>query len=192
MDSGQHAEKETNGWARSLLSILLMVVFVALATILLRTLVFVPYEIPSGSMEDTIMTGDMVFSEKVSYYFREPEQGDIVTFEDPMVAGRTLIKRVVATGGQTVDLVDGVVYVDGKALAEPYTQGKPSYPKPATLADDDDIVYPFVVPDGYIWVMGDNRTSSQDSRYFGAVSVESVTGRAAMVYWPFNHIGILS
>ena len=106
MDSGQHAESGVPSWMRTLLSLVLMVVVVALITIGLRVFVFVPYEIPSGSMEDTIMPGDMVFSEKISYYTRAPQRGDIVTFSDPQVAGRTLIKRVIATEGQVVDLVD--------------------------------------------------------------------------------------
>ncbi|MBQ9004579.1 MAG: signal peptidase I [Eggerthellaceae bacterium] len=191
MDSGEHAEQSQGSTMRGWISVFIMVALVALATIALRTFVFVPYEIPSGSMEETIMTGDMVFSEKVSYYLRAPQRGDIVTFDDPEVAGRTLIKRVIATGGQTVDLADGKVVVDGVALEEPYTLGKESYPL-AHTASDASISYPFTVPDGYLWVMGDNRTASQDSRYFGAIRASSVTGRAAMVYWPFNQIKLLS
>ena len=192
VDTGQHAERKQSGAALStVLSIVGMVAIVAVITVLLRMFVFVPYEIPSGSMEDTIMTGDMVFSEKVSYYFRGPQQGDIVTFDDPEVDGRTLIKRVIAVGGQTVDLVDGKVVVDGVTLDEPYTGGKESRPLSRT-AMGVDVSFPYTVPQGSIWVMGDNRTSSQDSRYFGAIPISSVTGRAALVYWPFSDFGLLS
>jgi signal peptidase I len=142
-------------------------------------------------MEQTIKTGDMVFSEKVSYYFRTPGRGDIVTFDDPEVAGRTLIKRVIAVGGQTVDLIDGSVYVDGQKLDEPYTSGKESYPL-AHTASGVDVTFPYTVPAGGLWVMGDNRTASQDSRYFGSIPTSSVTGRAAMIYWPFNDFTMLS
>ena len=173
------------------LTIIIMVAVVALITVGLRMFIFVPYEIPSGSMEDTIMPGDMVFSEKVSYYVRQPERGDIVTFADPEVAGRTLIKRVIATEGQTVDLIDGNVVVDGIVLQEDYTGGKESNPLPRT-APNKEISYPYVVPAGHIWVMGDNRVQSQDSRYFGAVPVSSVTGRAALVYWPIADMQLLS
>ena len=186
-----HAERGASSVLRTLLSIIAMVAVVAIITVALRMFVFVPYEIPSGSMEDTIMSGDMVFSEKISYYARQPERGDIVTFADPEVAGRTLIKRVIAVGGQTVDLVDGVVHVDGVPLNEPYTLGKQSSPLSRTAADAD-ISFPYTVPQGHVWVMGDNRTASQDSRYFGAVPVSSVNGRAALVYWPFSHFGLLS
>ena len=173
------------------MSIVLMIIVVAIITVALRMFVFVPYQIPSGSMEETIMTGDMIFSEKVSYYFRSPEQGDIVTFDDPEVRDRILLKRVIATEGQTVDLVDGTVYVDGVALDEPYTNGKKSYPLSNT-APDVVVTFPYTVPEGCVWVMGDNRTSSQDSRYFGAIEVSSITGRAALVYWPISDLGFLS
>lgn len=176
---------------RSIAGILVMVAAVAVLAFALRTFVFVPYGIPSGSMEETIMPGDMVFSEKITYYGRAPQRGDIVTFADPQVAGRTLIKRVIATEGQTVDFRDGQVTVDGQVLDEPYTLGKPSYPLDHT-APGVDLTYPLTVPDGCIWVMGDNRTASQDSRYFGPVEDDAVTGRAAMVYWPLSSFKLLS
>lgn len=187
MGYGSHAEGRGSGALRTLTSVVLMIAFVVACTLFLRTFVFRPYEIPSGSMEQTIQVGDMLFSEKVSYYFRDPEPGDIVTFEDPQIPGRILIKRCIATAGQTVYLndQDGLVYVDGVALDEPYTSGEPSY----TLAGG--VSFPYTVPDGCIWVMGDNRTNSQDSRYFGAVETSSVTGRAALVYWPISSFGLL-
>ncbi|MFR7651812.1 MAG: signal peptidase I, partial [Eggerthella lenta] len=104
MDSGQHADRQSPGILRTFLSLLVMVAFVFGLSWVLRTYVFQAYEIPSGSMEETIMVGDMVFSEKVSYYFRDPEPGDIVTFQDPEIPGRVLIKRCIAVGGQTVDI----------------------------------------------------------------------------------------
>ena len=191
MTTGEHAKKEPSRVARTALSIVLIVAIVVAITFLLRMFVFVPYEIPSGSMEDTIIPGDMVFSEKISYYMREPEPGDIVTFIDPEDPKRTLIKRVIALEGQVVDLQNGIVYVDGVPLDEPYTDGKESWPLVKT-APGVDITYPYTVPEDHIWVMGDNRTSSQDSRYFGAVPIDSVTGRAAVVYWPIDHFGALA
>lgn len=161
---------------------------IAIAQVL-RTFVFQAYEIPSGSMESTIDTGDLVFSEKVSYYLSGPKRGDIVTFADPEIPSRTLIKRVIAAEGQTVNLVDGEVYVDGVKLDEPYTQGKPSYP--LHNSSGTDITYPYTVPSGEVWVMGDNRTNSQDSRFFGSVPVDSITGKAVFTYWPIDHISLL-
>lgn len=187
MDSGRHADRPRGGIVRSFLSLIIMVAFVVACSWALRTFVFQPYEIPSGSMETTIMPGDMVFAEKVSYYLRDPEPGDIVTFNDPQIPGRILIKRCIATAGQTIDIndADGLVYVDGVPLDEPYVNGEPSY----TLSGG--VSFPYTVPEGCIWVMGDNRTNSQDSRYFGAIPVSSVTGKAALVYWPIDSFGLL-
>lgn len=190
MDSGQHADRPRSGFLRTLLSLVGLVAAVIILSQALRAFVFQAYEIPSGSMETTIKTGDMVFSEKVSYYFRDVEQGDIVTFQDPLSPGRILIKRVIATGGQTVDIndEDGLVYVDGVPLDEPYTNGLPSYRLANSVAN---VTYPYTVPEGELWVMGDNRTNSQDSRYFGSIDRDSVTGRGALIYWPLNDFGLL-
>lgn len=188
MNSGQHADGNRRSPARTVLGFAVMVVFVIALSQGLKAFVFQAYEIPSGSMEQTIMTGDMVFAEKVSYYFREPEPGDIVTFQDPEVPGRILIKRCIATAGQTVSVdTTGTLTIDGVPQSESYVNGLPSYP-----LKNSSITYPYTVPDGYIWVMGDNRTNSQDSRYFGAVKVSSVTGRGAFVYWPLSDLGPLS
>jgi signal peptidase I len=186
---GDHAEESTSHFGRTALSVVATVAAVVVISWALRTFVVQNYEIPSGSMESTIMTGDMIFSEKITYKFSEPQAGDIITFADPENSYRTLIKRVIATGGQTVDLKDGKVYIDGVELNEPYTHGLASYP--LTTAPGVSISYPYTVPEGEVWVMGDNRTNSQDSRYFGSVSVESITGKAVFRYWPLTSIGSL-
>lgn len=205
-ESGQGmTEKRSGGCLRSLLEFIGVIVVAGVLAWAITTFVVQPYEIPSGSMEDTIEVGDRVLSEKISCYFGEPKAGDIVTFEayeDPLtddiyttredapetVRGRleekVLIKRVIATAGQTVTLEDGYVYVDGRRLSEPYTDGEPSYP----LADSS-LSFPYTVPEGEIWVMGDNRTNSKDSRFFGGVPVENVTGHAFWRYWPLDRFG---
>ncbi len=179
-----------HGFVRKILQIVILVVAVLVIAQLMRTFIFQAYEIPSGSMENTIETGDLVFSEKVSYNFSDPQNGDIVTFADPEIPSRTLIKRVIATEGQVVELKDGAVYVDGVKQAEPYTLGKPSYELQS--APGNPITYPYTVPTGKVWVMGDNRTNSQDSRFFGAIPVDSITGKALFKYWPLDHIGLLN
>lgn len=156
----------------------------------IRTYVCQPFEVPSGSMETTIMTGDRIFAEKVSYYFSEPQAGDIVVFTDPQTPARTLVKRIIATEGQTVDLRNGTVYVDGVALSEDYTQGE-SYPLSNT-ASNVSISYPYTVPAGEVWVMGDNRENSSDSRYFGSIDKDTIFGKAVCIYWPLNRIGLMS
>ncbi|HJA28566.1 MAG TPA: signal peptidase I [Candidatus Olsenella pullicola] len=162
---------------------------VAIAAIL-RLFVIGVYYVPSGSMLNTIHEGDLLLGEMVSLHFEGPKTGDVVTFDSPLTDGETLVKRVIAVGGQTIDLVDGVVYVDGEPLVEPYTEGKPT----ESLSDylgSAGISYPYVVPEGTIWVMGDNRTNSKDSRFFGPVSVDDVTSRVLFIYWPLSHVGAL-
>lgn len=143
-----------------------------------------PYLIPTGSMSPTIRAGERVIAEKVTYRFGEgPASGDIVVFDDPSGRYPQLIKRVIATQGQTVDIRDEGVYVDGRRLDEPYTHGKPTLPGSIEL--------PLTVPDGMVWLMGDNRTNSGDSRFFGPRPVSSIRGRAVWIYWPVRAFGAL-
>ncbi|WP_283170571.1 signal peptidase I [Curtanaerobium respiraculi] len=174
----------------SILNFIVMLVAVMAAVWLLRTFVVTPYQVPSGSMETTIMVQDHVFSERVSYYLRDPQAGEVVTFDDPERPGRTLVKRIIATGGDTVDLEGGTVYVNGLPQQEPYTNGLPS--EPLTPAAGVTIAYPYTVPEGCVWVMGDNRTNSADSRYFGAVPATSISGHVIFTYWPLDRAGALN
>ncbi len=183
-------QAKKRGILHSIVSLVIMVVAIFVFAWLLRTFVFQSYQIPSESMEDTILKGDMVFSEKVSYYLRDPQAGEIITFEDPEIPSRTLIKRVIATEGQTVSLQDGYVYVDGQRLDESYTSGEPSYPLDSAYGSEE-ISYPYTVPEGEVWVMGDNRTNSSDSRYFGSIPISSITGHAALIYWPLDRISTI-
>ena len=192
-------------WARLCLGLAAFIAAVLALAAALRTFVIGTYVVPSASMADTIEVGDLVASEKVSYRFGEPEAGDIVTFtvyaetvDGEPVAGTIslepgegleeveLVKRVVATAGQTVDIVDGAVYVDGEQLEEDYVDGALT----EELAGSG-IEFPYTVPEGELWVMGDNRANSTDSRWFGSVPVESVTGRVFLCYWPWDRIGVV-
>jgi signal peptidase I len=162
------------------------VVTLAVAVVIafaLRTYVVEPYEVPTGSMLPTIQLGDHLLANKVIYRLRQPERGDIAVFDDPTKTVPTLIKRVIAVGGQTVDVRDGKVWVDGKALVEPYTHGEPDYPGPLKL--------PVKIPAGYVWMMGDNRTSSEDSRWFGPVPISTIRGQGFFIYWPLSRVGPL-
>ena len=185
----EHSAGDSPTIGRQIIELAVMVILVIGCYFGLRYFVVGTYEIPSSSMENTIQVGDRVFSEKISYYSREPEVGEVITFGDPLKEETTLIKRVVAVGGDTVDLRDGKVYVNGEERDEPFTQGKESWP--LDPAPGVDISYPYTVPHGYLWVMGDNRTNSADSRYFGAIPVTAVSGHANIIYWPLDHIGTL-
>ena len=189
MDHGRHARTGAPSAPRRVVGALWWAAFVLVLAWLQVTFVHQAFAVPSGSMEGTIMTGDRVYAEKVSYLFRDPEPGDIVTFQDPEIPGRVLIKRCIAVGGQTVDLVDGRVVVDGVALDEPYTRGLPSEPLKTALGVE--VSYPYTVPAGHLWVMGDNRTNSNDSRYFGAVARSSVTARGVAVIWPLEDAALI-
>lgn len=175
---------------RSVISLAITVAVAALLVILIRTFIMTPYMIPTASMYDTIEEGDYILTEKVTYMSSSPQQGDIVTFYDPTDTSsspRVLIKRVIATEGQTVDIQDGIVYVDGEALSEDYTLGTTK--QLTTAAEGVSITYPYTVPEGHIWVMGDNRENSLDSRYFGSISLDSINGKAFFRYYPFNRFG---
>lgn len=169
----------------ALLELLLTVALALVLAIVVRLFVAETFEIPSGSMLETIQLGDRLVGEKVTLRLGGPHQGDIVTFDDPEGTGMTLIKRVIATEGQVVDLQDGNVVIDGAVIDEPYVLGKPSYELDGHADNlSENVSFPYTVPEGHLWVMGDNRTNSLDSRYFGAIPVSTVTSRAVCIYWP--------
>lgn len=179
--------------ARDIIELVLLVVAAFGIALAIRTYVAEPFVIPSTSMTETLKVGDRVIGEKLTYLNSDPQVGDIVTFEDPEDSSQILIKRVIATAGETVELKGGSVYVNGVKLDEDeYTLGKQSnklYSHATSL--DANIEYPYTVPEGCVWVMGDNRTNSLDSRYFGAIKISSITSRALFVFWPIEDIGSL-
>lgn len=183
MLQGEHAEKKSSKVLNFILSLAVMIALVWGLSVALRTFVIDMYYIPSGSMEKTIMTGDYVMGEKISYRFGEPQVGDIVVFTNPSLESQNLIKRVVATEGQIVNFSDGKLVVDGVTQDEPYTNGRASLP---ASSSDVEISYPYTVPKGCVFVMGDNRTNSRDSRFIGAIEVSTIQSKAVLVYFPFS------
>lgn len=170
--------------------VLTVVEFLVIAFVI-HTFVLENFRVPSPSMEPTIMVGNAIGAEKLSRWWRAYQPGDIVFFEDPRDAQTTLVKRVIATEGQVVDLVDGKVVVDGEPLDESYAQGS-SYPLDSYAENlDGPLSYPITVPEGCLWVMGDNRENSADSRYFGPVSASSVSSRAVLIYWPLSDVHLI-
>lgn len=191
VEGAQGAKKSGGSWLSGVMEFIVAFAIMLAAILALRTWVVEPFEIPSGSMLQTIQIGDRVFAEKISVALSDmPQQGQIVTFVNPRDPSETLIKRVVAVGGQTIDLRDGVVYVDGVALDEPYTNGQGTYPMRCDgKVQTTDITYPYTIPEGYFWAMGDNRGNSADSRVFGPVDASTVTGHAVFRYWPLFRTG---
>jgi signal peptidase I len=150
----------------------------------IKTYVIQPFVVPTGSMIPTIEIGNRILADKLTFRFvRAPRAGDIVVFDDPNGQHPQLIKRVIATQGQTVEVRDDRVYVDGLALVEPYVHGTATTPGSVPL--------PVVVPAGDVWLMGDNRPNSGDSRYFGPLPLSTVRGRAFWTYWPLGAFGRL-
>jgi signal peptidase I len=122
-----------------------------------------------------------------------PRYKDVIVFSDPTGEYANLVKRVIATGGQTIDLTpEGSVVVDGRVLDEPYVHGQQSFPLTPLPDLKYPVAFPFTVPQDHVWVMGDNRGNSADSRVFGAVALKNVKGRAFWTYWPLDHFGRLA
>ncbi len=179
--SAENGRPSTTRW---LIETVVLIVAAVLVAQGIKTLVVQPFVIPTGSMIPTIEIGNRVLAEKLTFRFgRNPQPGDIVVFDDPNGQHPQLIKRVIAVEGQTVDLRDDGVAVDGRLLVEPYT-----YAKPTTTGS---VPLPVVVPAGQVWLMGDNRPESGDSRYFGPVRLNTVRGRAFWTYWPLGAFGRL-
>lgn len=165
------------------------VLAIALAIALtVRVLIAEPRYIPSNSMDPTLHIGDRLLVDKVSYRWHAPHRGDIVVFAPPPQLTRlgyetnqAFIKRIIGEPGQTVEVVQGQVNVDGQPLQEPYILEPPAY----TLA-------PVIVPPGQVFVMGDNRNDSNDSHVWGGLPQQNIIGRARFRFWPLDRLGPIS
>jgi len=133
------------------------------------------------------ITGWLPFWNDDDYLFHGPRRGDVIVFNPPIANNdKPFIKRVIGLPGDTVETRNGTVYVNGVALDEPYISDRPSLCNNGTSD-----CAPVTVPEGQIFVMGDNRTNSEDSRYFGTVPIKNVIGKAWITYWPKDDIGVV-
>ena len=153
--------------------------------LVIKTFLFQAFYIPSESMEPTLTRGDRVLVNKLSYDLHDVNRGDVIVFErppnEPPSEIEDLIKRVVGLPGDTVEGRDGVVYVNGSPLDEPYL--------PAEVLTEP--FAPIEVPAGSVFVMGDNRGNSRDSRVFGPIDEDLIVGRAFVTVWPLGRIDTL-
>ena len=162
--------------------------------ILVKVFLLQAFFIPSASMYPTLQTGDRVLVNKLSYKLHDVNRGDVVVFERPPTETATdipdLIKRVIGLPGEQVVFEAGHVYINGDKLDESYlpdgvTTTAENAPNKCPRED------PCVVPEGDVWVMGDNRNDSKDSRYFGPIDEDTIVGRAFVIVWPLNRVGLL-
>lgn len=166
---------------RNALEWVAVIVGAVLVALLVRNFVVQSFQIPSGSMHPTLLEGDRVLVNRLSYRLHDINRGDVIVFARPDSAPASpdepddLIKRVIALPGETIEAREGKVYIDGRQLDEPYLD-------PGTLTTGLD--EPVTVPDGELFVMGDNRGNSADSRFIGAIPEDSVIGRAFAIIWP--------
>jgi signal peptidase I len=178
------------------------IVIAVVLALFMRTFVVQAFKIPTGSMEPNLLIGDhllvnkFVFAptissvEKAILPVTDIRRGEIVVFKYPEDPERDFIKRVIGLSGETIELRDHQIHVDGRAIDEPYAHYLPR--PPGTGAGDmtsDDVrerYGPVVVPAGSVFVMGDNRDNSQDSRYWGFLPKQNIKGKALMIYWSFD------
>lgn len=142
--------------------------------------------IPTGSMLPTLQVNDHLVIEKISYRFHDPQRGDIIVFmpskqlqeQNPEIFKDAFIKRVIGLPGETIEVKNGTVFVNGEPLTENYTAAPPEY-----------VYGPEVVPSDSYLVLGDNRNNSLDSHIWGYVPRENIIGRASVRIWPPNRVG---
>jgi signal peptidase I len=158
------------------LGYIIAIISAVILAILIRIFVFEPFIVPTPSMEPTLMVGDRVIINKLSYKFGIVERGDIVAFNSTIEEDKDLVKRVIGLEGDEIMLThEGLIFVNGEKIMEKY------------LISGENIEYlneTFEVGENEIFVMGDNRNNSFDSRYFGMIPEENVFGEFLIVYWP--------
>ncbi|RMH68619.1 MAG: signal peptidase I [Gemmatimonadetes bacterium] len=182
---------------RELVESLIIAVILAL---LIRAFIIQAFRIPSGSMEQTLLIGDFLlvnkfiygtkvpFSEDRIFQFKAPERGDIIVFKAPDDPKKDFIKRIVGVAGDTLQLRNKILYVNGEKQDEPFVQHIDPVvytpPDPRSVRDN---FGPVVVPEGKLFMMGDNRDNSHDSRFWGFLDENEVKGKALVIYFSLNN-----
>jgi signal peptidase I len=176
------------------------IVIAILLALVIRAFVVQAFKIPSGSMKSTLLIGDHILVNKFIYgikipildkeiiHFADPKRKDIVVFRYPVDESKDFIKRVIGLPGDTVQIEDKRVYVNGEPLDEPYAVHSDKRILPA-MASPRDNMGPIVVPPASLFVMGDNRDESYDSRFWKFVKMSELKGKAFIIYWSWNSDG---
>lgn len=175
------------------------IVIAFILAMIIRVFVVQAFKIPTGSMRTTLMEGDVILVNKFIYgakipftnfrlpALRQPKTGDVVVFIYPENPKKDFIKRLVASEGQTVEIKNGTIYINGQPLLEPVFSQKYYYNRGAYAQEGQKIVVP---KDSY-FMLGDNSQSSQDSRYWGFVPKDNIIGKALVIYWPPQRIRLI-
>ena len=183
-------EKREKGTAqaviREILSWVIPFVIALAVAMFLKNYIIINADVPTGSMENTIMPGDRLIGNRLAYRSKSPERGDILIFRYPDNEEELYVKRVIGLPGDTIAIEDGKIYINGSAepLQEDYLKEE------WTVATGP---YTFEVPEGSYFMMGDNRNDSWDARYWSNtyVTKDKILGKALFTYWPFAHFGKL-
>jgi signal peptidase I len=179
---------------RALIEWVVILMAVLICTLVLRTYVVQSFSIPSLSMYPTLQVGDRIIVNKLSYDLHGVHRGDIVVFKRPSLQDQEyadLVKRVIGLPGETISSRGCQIYIDNKLLSEPWLPKGPASCSTALPGDPHpqfNLPGPVKIPEGSYYVMGDNRTDSEDSRFFGPIPKSLIVGRAVAVVWPLSHV----
>ena len=169
-------------WKNEVKEFISAAIWAVILAFLIKTFIFQLTYVPTGSMIPTIMPNDRVVVLKFWYKFNPIERGQILVFDPPgQEAKSPFIKRVIGLPGETIEIKNNTVYINGKPINENYLPVK----------IEMEPFGPYSIPKDAIFVMGDNRQNSADSRYFGSVPLKNIKGRAVLTYWPLNRFKIL-
>jgi signal peptidase I len=169
------------------LDILQVVVFATALFLFMYLLVMQPHKIKGNSMHPNFPDGEYLLTDKVSYRFGEPQRGDVIVFKAPYEDGDEFIKRIIGLPGDTVSVQSGNIYINGTQLEENYLENS-IYTVGGTFLGEGETE---TVPPHQYFVLGDNRDYSSDSRSWGFVPVNKITGRAWVIYWPLQNSGTI-
>jgi len=170
------------------MDILETVVFIGSIFIVVYLFILTPNQVKGASMEPTFHTGDYILTSRITYKFRRLERGDVVVFKSPKNPDIEYIKRIIGLPGDIINISNSEVKVNNNLINETYLSAPTNLWEGGCIKDN----IPYTVPDDYIFVMGDNRPRSSDSREFCAVTIDSIIGDVFYRYYPTNVIGVVS